>query len=252
MLGILGQVVSTGVGEPAPLSAGSPSHTLPGYPIIDGPMSTILFDRPPCVFVRIRKSGSTSIVRGLFGGIDRAVDVRHGEFPEYWRDRFSFAVVRNPYDRLVSAFLMFKTYSVATDDEARLRASLDLHRVLDIVEDPDVGMQGDDYRSKLKLHSAPYTHPFYCLDRVVYVARYERFEEEYRMLAGRLGIRWDGAASPSQAYRARTLQKLHRRDPTPPYRAAVCRRSAPSATTSDPSLMRSEPRAHFRTAGGPP
>jgi hypothetical protein len=152
------------------------------------PMSTILFDRPACVFVRIRKSGSTSIVHGLFGGIDRAVEVRHGEFPESWCDRFSFAVVRNPYDRLVSAFLMFKTYGVASDDEASLRESLDLHRVLDIVEDPDVGMQGTDYRSKLKLHTAPYTHPFFCLDRVTHVARYERFEKEYRTLAGRLGI----------------------------------------------------------------
>ena len=35
-------------------------------------MSILLFDDPACVFIRIGKTGSTSVVKGLFGGARNA------------------------------------------------------------------------------------------------------------------------------------------------------------------------------------
>lgn len=150
-------------------------------------MPIILFREPECVMVRIAKTGSTSIVRGLFGGIENATAIQRGEFPEAWRGLYSFAFVRNPFDRLVSAWLMFKNYCVDTDEEKNFRDSLTLQRMMDVVENPDFSPVGDNYFSKLKLHCLPMTSPFFHLTQVADIYRFEDFPASYGKLAQRLG-----------------------------------------------------------------
>src|SRR4051794_2713828 len=112
-------------------------------------MSIIRFRSPECAMVRIPKTGSTSIVKGILEGMQNTVSTSLGVFPDEWRSLYSFAFVRNPFDRLVSAFLMFQGYFVATDAEKKFRDELSLVRIMDVVEDTKVSPIGDGFFSKL-------------------------------------------------------------------------------------------------------
>ena len=138
--------------------------------------------------IRIAKTGSTSIVRGLLGGIENASHLTQGVFPNEWRSLYSFGFVRNPYDRLVSAWLMFQGYATATEEEKVFQAGLTLQRVMEVVENPEVSPVGNSYRSKLKLHCLPMTAPFFHLDQATEIYRFENYPEEYQRLAHQLGV----------------------------------------------------------------
>ncbi|GJD49974.1 hypothetical protein OPKNFCMD_2710 [Methylobacterium crusticola] len=164
-------------------------------------MSILLFEPPGCVFIRVRKTGSTSVVRGLFGGRDRAVlATADGRWDPRFDGRPTAAFVRNPFDRLVSCLRMFQDYAVATRDEEALRSRLDLAALMDAIEDDAIPLDRDAYLSKLRLHALPMTHRFYCLDRAGFVGRFERFERDYRALAAALGL--PAAAVPHERRRA--------------------------------------------------
>jgi hypothetical protein len=74
-----------------------------------------------CIFIHIPKAGGTSIENTtifddqrertgeLVGGHLTAVDFRE-KYPHQFDAYYKFAVVRNPYDRLVSAFFYFAQY----------------------------------------------------------------------------------------------------------------------------------------------
>ena len=155
-------------------------------------MTIMVFDDPSCVFVRTRKTGSTSIVQGLLGGRDRAALVEeHGRWPSGAGDRFSFAFVRDPFARLVSCVRMFRDYKASGAADRALRDALDLDKALDVLEDDGVPVDGRAYRSKLRLHLLPLTAPRYQIHRVEFIGRFEHFEADYRRLADRLGVAVD-------------------------------------------------------------
>ncbi|WP_119290990.1 sulfotransferase family 2 domain-containing protein [Azohydromonas sediminis] len=153
-------------------------------------MSFFFFDPPGCVFIRIRKAGSTSVIRGLFG--DKSNARRESSdgtwYPEF-DGRFVFAFVRNPFSRMISCLQMFRGYKTRTLEEQRFKESLTLDRLMDVIEDEKLPIGGDGYMAKLRLHAVPMTHPFYCIDRAEYIGRFERFEQDYREVARLLGIR---------------------------------------------------------------
>lgn len=68
-------------------------------------MAIFIIRDPACAFIHIPKTGGASIRKAFFKG-------NHGEpyfyeLPPEAEDFFRFAFVRNPFDRLVSAFHMF-------------------------------------------------------------------------------------------------------------------------------------------------
>src|SRR5258706_16293188 len=72
------------------------------------------FDEHRCIFVHIPKCAGNSVTKSLsqFGGFDcghtnlKRFQIMFG--PEEFNRYFKFAFVRNPYDRLFSAFLFMK------------------------------------------------------------------------------------------------------------------------------------------------
>ncbi len=145
-----------------------------------------VYREPRCVFIRVRKTGSTSIVRGLLAQADGLGE--KAATPPAFADAFHFAFVRNPFARLYSAYEMFQIYAVATPEEASLRARLDLNAMMDVVEDERIAFDQPDYVSKLRLHALPMSHPGYNIARADFVGRFETYVEDYRRLAERLGL----------------------------------------------------------------
>ena len=79
------------------------------------------FDRLRCIFIHVPKCAGISLVRSLFGDnfevghqrLDRYQFVfSRAEFYSY----FKFTVVRNPFDRLVSAFFFLKKGGLSQND----------------------------------------------------------------------------------------------------------------------------------------
>jgi len=79
------------------------------------------FDEHRCIFVHIPKCAGISLVKSLFGhyslghGNLKRYQIMFG--PEEFNSYFKFTVVRNPYDRLVSAFLFMKQGGINEKDK---------------------------------------------------------------------------------------------------------------------------------------
>jgi len=80
------------------------------------------FDRLRCIFIHVPKCAGISLVRSLFGD---DFQVGHQSLGQYQRlfsrvdfeSYFKFTVVRNPYDRLVSAFFFMKKGGLGQNDK---------------------------------------------------------------------------------------------------------------------------------------
>ncbi len=77
-------------------------------------------DEYQCIFIHIPKAAGTSVARTLFGR-----DSRHVPYFEYertnprkFRRYFKFAFVRNPWDRLVSAFFFLRAGGMSAQERA--------------------------------------------------------------------------------------------------------------------------------------
>lgn len=142
------------------------------------PMSNFLLRDPNCVLIHIPKTGGLSIRRGIWkSNYEGPV---FGEIPAEWDPYFKFAFVRNPFDRLVSAFLMFK---FGTKDEQSfvgpVTSAWSFQDFVDIVLDESIRYDGgrQTVEEHARHHCIQMTHPFNCLDRADYIGRFEKYEE---------------------------------------------------------------------------
>lgn len=80
------------------------------------------FDRHQAIFVHIPKCAGISVVKSLFGDFDcghtnlRRYQIMFG--PEEFHRYFKFTIVRNPFDRLVSAFFFMKKGGINAGDKS--------------------------------------------------------------------------------------------------------------------------------------
>ncbi len=153
-------------------------------------MAIFYFPEPDCVFIHIHKTGGASIRHGFFKGANEPV--RFGAMPVEWQTKFSFAFVRNPFDRVISCWKMFTQgmeESVWEYPEDGQR-SLTLKDSLKIAMDESViyDARRKTFAEKLRHHAIPQTHPFNCLDQAKVIGRFERFEEDFARICEHIGI----------------------------------------------------------------
>lgn len=77
-------------------------------------------DEHRCVFIHIPKTAGTSVARSLFGEDSRHIPCIEYEKanPEKFQRYFKFTFVRNPWDRLYSAYHFLKKGGMCSDDAA--------------------------------------------------------------------------------------------------------------------------------------
>ena len=141
-------------------------------------MSIWVFNEPPATFIRIRKTGSTSIVKGIFKRRGEQHTLENCTFQPEWRSGLVFTFVRNPFDRLVSCLQMFQNYPVKSKAERCLREQLDLRSIIEIAENDDISLFENNFISKLRLHAVPMTHWSYCIHEAKFVGRFENFDAD--------------------------------------------------------------------------
>jgi hypothetical protein len=152
-------------------------------------MSNFLLLEPRCVFIHIPKTGGMTIRKGVFGG--RYEGPVFGRIPDEWRPLFKFAFVRNPFDRLVSAWRMF---SKGTSDSLALGSEaprdMTLREFLEVATNERIGFSSRhrNFEEQIRHHAIPQTHPFNCLAEADFVGRFERFEDDFRIVCEKLGM----------------------------------------------------------------
>ena len=151
-------------------------------------MSNFLFEKAKCVFIHIPKTGGASIRHGVFKSEYKGPVFAH--IPPDWQKYYKFAFIRNPFDRLVSAWKMFtdgmeNTYRIFEIDQ-----SLSLSDFLAIVTDESIayGERRTTIAEKIRHHTIPQTHPFNCLQEADFIGRFENLQEDWEKVCQDIGI----------------------------------------------------------------
>ncbi len=171
-------------------------------------------NNPPCLFVHIPKTGGHSIRNIVFGG-DYEGPWFGDRLPAPWQKLFGFGFVRNPYDRLVSAWKMFTAGTA--DDAWHLPEGgplqLTLAETIRLGLDDAAPFGHPRYNqikptplSRLKNHILPQAHPYHGLQHVEFIGRFENLQQDFRTIADRLAL-------PAQELpRSNWTQRGHYRD----------------------------------------
>ena len=208
------------------LSPGRHRRLMAMRDISNGAYSVEPFIQSGVVFVHIPKNGGNSVTAAVFGGIGGGhATVRDYEYLLRDPALRSFTVisfVRNPWDRLVSAYNYLSTGGGGPEDAAWALATLSRYR--NFGEFVEHGLS----ESKLyaHIHLFPQFHFLWlngCL-RVDFLGRFEQFQQDFESLCSQLGRRFtlghaNASARPRQDYRswysdaqAEKVAKLYHRD----------------------------------------
>jgi hypothetical protein len=166
------------------------------------------FRRHRCIFVHIPKCAGISVARSLGIEPDGHTTIATYQMifsPADFRDYFKFAVVRNPWDRLLSAFLFLKNGGIATQDKVWADRFLAPYETFDAF----VMRWVNTVNIKSIAHFRPQTD-YICIRRnepaLDFIARYEDLEADFRHICEKVGVtatllRLNAGASGVKGYR---------------------------------------------------
>lgn len=150
------------------------------------------FDRYRCIFVHIPKTAGTSVSTTLFGNLSGGhigissyeMIFSKREFNSY----FKFAFVRNPWDRVFSAYASYKTYKGGGGVEDREWYRKNLSRVASFSEFVTHHLRMSEIQKHV--HFIP-QYRFICRpgsDKplIDYIGRYENIVKDFDEVVGRL------------------------------------------------------------------
>ena len=149
------------------------------------------YDEYKCIFVHIPKTGGKSVSRAIFGNLGgghnhiRKYKIVFG--PYTFRKYYKFAFVRNPYSRLVSAYIFLSNGG----DDKYDRDWANEHIVHYESFDNFVRNWINPANIFKKSHFKPQVH-YICNDKlqveVDYVGRFEELEKDFQHICGILNI----------------------------------------------------------------
>lgn len=155
-----------------------------------GDFSLKPYDEHHCIFVHVTKTGGTSISKGLFGYLPyhyTAIDYRVIYGRRTFRNYFKFCCVRNPWDRVYSAFRYLK--AGGWDESDRVWAESNLAEYDEF--GPFVKQWLTPVNIRTHLHFHPQYH-FICdakgailVDDLIY---FETLNDDFTRIAKRLHI----------------------------------------------------------------
>lgn len=152
-------------------------------------MTNFILHSPRVVFIHLPKTGGTSVRQALGG---KVLQRFFGHIPSTYDDLESFAVVRDPKARFLSALRMFKFGNkLEADYYSQPRwPDLTISTALDVLEDPWIGHDRSQRSIEwnLKHHLLPQTHPFNCLHAAKTILRNETLEEDFHSFCQELGV----------------------------------------------------------------
>ncbi len=148
------------------------------------------YDRLQCIYVHIPKNAGISVNRAIFGSRGGG----HLKITEYkkifgrkrFNDYFKFTIVRNPWDRVCSAYHFLRAGGMTDDDRQWAASNLeDYPSFRDFV---CCGIQRDEVRHFLHFRSQS---DFICENgriAVDYIGYLETLDEDFTKICRRLGI----------------------------------------------------------------
>lgn len=149
------------------------------------------FNKSKCIFVHIPKTAGVSVVKSLFGNLAGG----HTKIREYkqiyseteFKNYFKFTFVRNPWDRLVSAYNFLNTGGMNEQDKNWAENNLKKY------ENFDSFVKG--WLNRENIYSYPHFIPqfeFVCLKGlepvVDFIGYFENLEADFKFVADKLGI----------------------------------------------------------------
>ena len=160
------------------------------YPSPKGDFSLRAFDRYQCLFIHITKSAGTSVAKSLFGYLPyhyTAVQYRVIYGRKAFNSYFKFAFVRNPWDRLLSAYSYLR--AGGWNDQDRHWYKQNIGHLPDF--NSFVLEWLDSNRLQSHLHLRPQCY-FICDSRqrplIDYLGYFETLPEDFARIAKVLGI----------------------------------------------------------------
>lgn len=142
-------------------------------------MPSYFYDKISVVFVRVPKTGSTSIERAFLPEMPPPIYRFSGPPPEYLHGMKSFAFVRHPVARFASAMAMFNP---------EFDMMLNVNYVLGLLDDDRIPCGTDTKLQRLKLHTLPMSHAHFGLGSIKRIFRFEHFDSEWQRLAAYLEV----------------------------------------------------------------
>lgn len=168
-------------------------------------MPTYIHTKEKYTFVRIPKTGSTSVKQAFFGKKFKRV---FGPIPKEYAHYKSFTFVRHPFDRIVSIITMFKNLPCSKINKSnhsyRFLKNLNTDKILQLLQDDDIGIEKNTPYEELKLHALPMSHAHFSLENVDRIFKFEQFIKNWEELAEYLEVN-----TPKRVHRKRnSYEKL--------------------------------------------
>jgi len=149
------------------------------------------FDKHKCIFVHIPKTAGVSVVKSLFDNLGGG-HAKIGEYQQLYtetefKNYFKFTFVRNPWDRLVSAYNFLITGGINERDKNWAENNLRQY--------PDFDSFVKNWLSRKNVYTYPHFIPqfeFVCIEglepAVDFIGYFENLEEDFEYVANKLGI----------------------------------------------------------------
>jgi hypothetical protein len=153
--------------------------------------SLVPFDQMKCIFVHVPKCAGVSVSKSLFGCLGGG----HITLKEYkkifsfheYGSYFKFTFVRNPWDRLVSAYHFLKQGGWEKNDEAWAEKNLGFYGSFD-----EFVVKWLNEKNIFSYHHFRPQYHYLCVSGfdvgVDFLGRYERLAGDFREICQRLGV----------------------------------------------------------------